>query len=191
MVYSGKIIIEEISTPAGDMVLGARDQYLCLCDWKANRHRERNDNRIKRQLGMEYERISPIYEYERISPIFNKVESTAFCTIRKAKQELDEYFAGKRMAFDIPLLMVGTEFQKSIWQTLQNIPYGSTLSYMDIANQVGNPKGVRAVAQAIGANPLSIFVPCHRVVGSNGALTGYAGGIEAKRCLLELEENNK
>ena len=83
---------------------------------------------------------------------------------------------------------MGTDFQKRVWQALMAISYGSTVSYMDIARRIGNPKLVRAVAQAIGSNPLSIFLPCHRVLGSDGTLTGYAGGVEAKRFLLQLED---
>lgn len=182
MMQNSELNILEINTPVGGMVLGALGKYLCLCDWKVNRHRERNDNRIKRLLGEGYECMTPIY---------NKVEDSSFLTIQKAKQELDEYFSGKRKSFDVPLLMVGTDFQKRVWQALMSIPYGSTVSYMDVACRIGNPKSVRAVAQAIGSNPLSIFVPCHRVVGSDGSLTGYAGGIEAKRSLLQLEGNSR
>lgn len=175
----GEMILQEVDTPVGEILLGAFDNKLCLCDWKCNKHRSQNDNRLKRLLGVEYESITPIY---------NKVEDSSFLTILKAKQELDEYFVGKRMAFDIPLLMVGTDFQKRVWQALMSIPHGSTVSYLDVARRIGNPKSVRAVAQAIGSNPLSIFVPCHRVLGSDGTLTGYAGGVEAKRFLLQLED---
>ncbi len=186
----GEMILQEVDTPVGEILLGAFDNKLCLCDWKCNKHRSQNDNRLKRLLGVEYESITPIYNKVEDSS-FNKVEDSSFLTILKAKQELDEYFVGKRMAFDIPLLMVGTDFQKRVWQALMSIPYGSIVSYMDIACRIGNPKSVRAVAQAIGSNPLSIFVPCHRVVGSDGTLTGYAGGVEAKRFLLQLEDSTR
>ena len=109
----------------------------------------------------------------------------------KAKKQLEDYFACRRKAFDIPLRLVGTDFQQQVWEALLGIPYGETVSYKDIALRVGNPEGVRAVAQAVGANGIAIFIPCHRVVGSNHSLTGFAGGLEAKRMLLEIENKNK
>ncbi len=101
--------------------------------------------------------------------------------------QLGEYFAGKRTAFDLPLDFRGTEFQKSVWAALLTIPFGETRSYADIARQLGCPAATRAVGAANGRNPISIIAPCHRVIGSNGALTGFAGGLEAKRRLLALE----
>ena len=103
------------------------------------------------------------------------------------KQQLKEYFRGKRKSFDVPLDPVGTAFQKSVWDCLSKISFGETLSYLDIAKMVNRPKGAQAVGGANGRNPISIIVPCHRVVGSNGALTGYAGGIERKLWLLNHE----
>jgi methylated-DNA-[protein]-cysteine S-methyltransferase len=102
--------------------------------------------------------------------------------------ELIEYFEGKRRKFTIPLEYHGTPFQLAVWDALCEIPFGETKVYMDIANRINNPKAVRAVGAAIGANPLLITVPCHRVIGKNGALTGYRGGLEMKRKLLELEQ---
>lgn len=102
--------------------------------------------------------------------------------------QLDEYFSGQRKIFDIPLAANGTEFQKKVWQALTTIPYGQTWSYQDLANAIDNPKAVRAVGLANGKNPISIVVPCHRVIGKNGKLTGYAGGVERKAQLLELEK---
>jgi len=101
--------------------------------------------------------------------------------------QLDEYFSGQRKIFNIPLAANGTGFQKKVWQALTTIPYGQTWSYQDLANAIGNPKAVRAVGLANGKNPVSIVVPCHRVIGKNGKLTGYAGGVERKAQLLELE----
>ena len=106
-------------------------------------------------------------------------------------RQLDEYFAKKRKEFDLPLMFVGTEFQKSVWDALLSIPYGKTESYGALAARLGRPKSVRAVAGANGANAISIIVPCHRVIGSNHSLTGYGGGIEAKRYLLELEQGGE
>lgn len=107
--------------------------------------------------------------------------------LEEAQRQLDEYFAGKRKTFDIPLHITGSDFQRKIWNILIDIPYGEIKSYKDIAVGFGDSKAVRAVAQAIGANGISIFIPCHRVVGSNRSLTGYAGGLDAKRMLLEIE----
>lgn len=111
--------------------------------------------------------------------------------LKKAKKELQEYGRGERSAFDLPLNAEGTGFQKTVWEALCTIPYGETRSYKQIAEQVGNPKGSRAVGMANHNNPISIIVPCHRVVGSNGSLTGYAGGMELKKTLLELERGNQ
>ena len=104
-------------------------------------------------------------------------------------RELDEYFRGERKEFDIPLLLAGSEFQKRVWQQLRHIPYGQTVSYGELAAAIGAPKSVRAVANANGANAISIILPCHRVIGSDGSLTGYGGGTDTKRYLLELESN--
>ncbi|WP_238925418.1 methylated-DNA--[protein]-cysteine S-methyltransferase [Vibrio sp. S11_S32] len=105
--------------------------------------------------------------------------------------QLEQYFSGQRAQFDLPLAATGTAFQQQVWQALTDIPYGETCSYQDIANAIGNPKAVRAVGLANGKNPISIIVPCHRVIGKNGKLTGYAGGVEVKQGLLETEARNK
>jgi len=105
----------------------------------------------------------------------------------KAIKQLEEYFSGDRTEFDLPISAVGTEFQQRVWQALTTIPYGETWSYQDLANAIGNPKAVRAVGLANGKNPVSVIVPCHRVIGKNGKLTGYAGGVERKSKLLKLE----
>lgn len=105
----------------------------------------------------------------------------------KARAELREYFALARTSFSIPLAPTGTPFQRAVWRALEQIPYGHTTTYKAIAKSLGCPQKVRAVAHAIGQNPLSLFVPCHRVVGSDGKLHGYAGGLEAKRFLLDME----
>ena len=107
--------------------------------------------------------------------------------IEKAARQLDEFFAGKRKEFDVPLLFVGTDFQKTVWNELLEIPFGKTVSYGEMAKRLDIPNAVRAVANANGANALSIFVPCHRVIGSDRSLTGYGGGLTAKKYLLELE----
>lgn len=107
--------------------------------------------------------------------------------LEKAVAELGEYFAGKRTVFSVPLDTVGTNFQKAVWQALLTIPFGKKASYREIAEKIENPKAVRAVGLANGANPVSIIVPCHRVIGADGSLTGYGGGLARKTLLLELE----
>lgn len=103
------------------------------------------------------------------------------------RRAMEGYFAGELRTFDLPLAAGGTEFQERVWAELRRIPYGETISYGELARRLGNPKAVRAVGRANGRNPIAIVVPCHRVIGSDGSLTGYAGGIERKRFLLELE----
>lgn len=105
----------------------------------------------------------------------------------EAERQLTAYFAGKRDAFDLPLDFQGTDFQKSVWAALLTIPFGETRSYGEIARQIGRPSASRAVGAANGRNPISIIAPCHRVIGSNGSLTGFAGGLEAKELLLGIE----
>ena len=107
--------------------------------------------------------------------------------IEQTVNQLDDYFAGHLTAFNIPLHPVGTDFQRRVWKALLDIPFGQTRSYMEIAKSIGNPQGVRAVAQAIGANGIGIIIPCHRVIGSNHSLTGFAGGLDKKQLLLQLE----
>lgn len=108
-------------------------------------------------------------------------------TLQEAERQLREYFAGQRQRFTLPLDFIGTEFQKQVWAALVTIPFGETRSYGEIARQIGNPTAVRAVGAANGRNPLSIIAPCHRVIGSNGKLTGFAGGLTTKAFLLRLE----
>jgi methylated-DNA-[protein]-cysteine S-methyltransferase len=107
--------------------------------------------------------------------------------VDRAVDQLEAYFAGERTSFDLPLAPEGTPFQRRVWDALQTIPYGATVSYRDIAERIGAPKAVRAVGAANGRNPLPIVVPCHRVIGSDGSLTGFAGGLDTKRRLLALE----
>ena len=108
--------------------------------------------------------------------------------LREAARQLNEYFAGRRQVFDLPLRPTGTPFQQKVWQALQTIPYGQTRSYQEIAGQIGNFKACRAVGYANHNNPIAIIIPCHRVIGKSGRLTGYAGGLELKERLLRLEQ---
>lgn len=117
-------------------------------------------------------------------------ERSAHPVLRAAKRQLGEYFAGRRRNFDLPLAPKGTPFQLSVWKALLGIPYGKTRSYGDIARKIGKPKAVRAVGAANGANPIPLVVPCHRVIGSDGSLTGYGGGLPRKQRLLALEHGD-
>ena len=123
--------------------------------------------------------------------IFSDVKNIPIKTnevTNSCKQQLEEYFDGQRIIFDLPLDLQGTLFQKSVWGCLTKIPFGQSASYLDIADQLNNPKAVRAVGAANGKNPIGIIVPCHRVIGSDRTLTGYAGGLERKSWLLRHEE---
>ena len=121
-------------------------------------------------------------------PVQKDIVRKETLTIKTAANQLDQYFTGKRKQFSLPLVLKGTEFQKAVWEALQAIPYGETRSYSDIAVAVGSPKAVRAVGMANHNNPIAIIVPCHRVIGKNGSLTGYASGLQNKKLLLELEQ---
>ena len=165
-----KINIQYVQTPVGEMILGSYDNKLCMADWRYRKSRTTVDNRLQKGLSATY------------------VEEESL-VLTLAKEELEGYFKGLRKTFDIPLLMVGTEFQKSVWQELLKLPFGTTASYLDLAKGVNNEKAVRAVASAVGANAISILIPCHRIIGSDGSLTGYAGGLDTKKELLKIENN--
>lgn len=166
------IYIAPYISPAGKMILGSLAGSLCLCDWDIAERRKAIDRRICLSLNAHY-------------------EAATTDVISYAIGQLDQYFAGKRRDFTIPIRFSGTGFQCRVWSELMRIPYGETISYAGFARRVGNPKAVRAVATAIAANPISIFVPCHRVIGSDSRLTGYAGGLDAKSYLLTLEAGIK
>jgi methylated-DNA-[protein]-cysteine S-methyltransferase len=129
-------------------------------------------------LYMERHRYRPAQE------TFGDRDDTPFA---EATEQLEEYFAGRRTDFDLPLAPAGTEFQRRVWDELRTIPYGQTMSYGELARRLGRPSAARAVGMANGRNPISIIVPCHRVIGSAGDLTGYGGGLERKRHLLDFE----
>jgi len=166
---SDKIKIEYFKTPYGELILGSFEDKLCLADWRYRKMRTAIDKRIKNTLKAEY--------VEKGSPV-----------IEETKTQLKQYFEGKRESFDIPLHLVGTDFQKSVWNALLQIPFGKTQSYLDLSKSLNNVKAVRAVATANGANAISILIPCHRIIGSDGSLVGYAGGLNAKKKLLSLEK---
>lgn len=119
-----------------------------------------------------------------------EIRADASPVLDAAQRELEEYFAGRRRVFSVPLSIRGTAFREKVWRALLEIPYGQTAAYGEIARRIGSPKACRAVGMANHANPLPVFVPCHRVVGAHGGLTGYAGGLEIKRILLEIERNH-
>jgi len=149
-----------IDSPVGTLLLAASDAGLHVLDFAASAHPR------PREAGWQ----------EGRHPI-----------LTQAKRQLNEYFAQKRRAFDVPLDPQGTPFQREVWMALAMIPYGSTISYAEQARRIGRPRATRAVGAANGRNPISIILPCHRVVGANGALTGYGGGVWIKAFLLRLE----
>ena len=163
-----KIYLQYFKTPVGELILGDFHGKLCLCDWKYRKMRPTIDKRI----------------LEGIDASFEEGETIVTETV---KHQLNEYFSADRIIFDVPLLMVGSSFQKTVWNELLNIPYGQTESYLGLSRKIGNEKAIRSVAAANGANAISIMVPCHRIIGGDGKLTGYGGGLQAKRKLLQLE----
>ena len=166
-----QINIQYYKTRIGELILGSFDGKLCMLDYRYRRMRATVDNRIKKGLGADF--------VEQNDDVLSK-----------ARVQLDEYLNGERASFDITVLMVGTDFQKSVWEALMKIPYGKTASYLDIAKCINKEKAVRAVASANGANSISLIIPCHRIIGSNGELVGYGGGVPVKKRLLKLERNN-
>lgn len=153
----------EMNSPVGLLKLVANDSALVAVLWE-----NENPKRV---------RLAELIEDQQ-HPI-----------LLETQKQLNEYFAGKRQKFELALDFEGTEFQQKVWQALLSIPFGETRSYKDIAEQIGNVKAVRAVGAANGKNPISIIAPCHRVVGANGKLVGFAGGLENKDVLLKLESN--
>ena len=166
-----QINIQYYKTKIGELILGSFDGKLCLLDFRYRKMRITVDNRIKKGLDAEF--------VEKDSEFLAKI-----------REQLDEYFDGGRKEFDIPLLMAGSDFQKSVWKALMKVPYGKTSTYLNLAKAINNEKAVRAVASANGANSIGLIIPCHRIIGSNGELVGYAGGLLVKRRLLKLEQSN-
>jgi AraC family transcriptional regulator of adaptative response/methylated-DNA-[protein]-cysteine methyltransferase len=165
------IAFTRFATPLGPMVAAATDAGLCLLEFVDRRGLERELGRLGRELGgAAVPGSSPVVE--------------------QATRELAEYFAGGRTRFDVPLLTVGSDFQRRVWRALTEIPYGETRSYAQMARTVGRGNAVRALGRANGQNRMAIVIPCHRVVGSDGALTGYGGGLWRKRWLLDHERRH-
>lgn len=161
------ISIKEYHSPLGVLIIGSYEDALCLCDWKYRKARLQIDQRIQQSLNTTYK------------------ESTS-AIIDTTIDQLAAYFKGQLQDIQVPVRMVGTPFQQKIWQALCEVPYGTTISYSKLASNASSD-AIRAVAAANGANAMSIIIPCHRVIGSNGSLTGYAGGLSAKKKLLEIE----
>jgi len=157
-------------TDYAEFVICSFEDKICMLDYRYRKKRDAVDRRIAKGLD----------------GTFVEQESAV---IVQMKVELDAYFRQERQTFSVPILMVGTAFQKEVWQALLEIPYGQTSSYGVLSQKMGKPKAVRAVANANGANAMSIIIPCHRIIGSDGSLTGYAGGLAVKRHLLELENS--
>ncbi len=152
----------------GELLIGAYEGHLCICDWRYRRMREAVDKRIQTGLNAAF-------------------TATDDEVLQRTRQQLGEYFDGKRREFDLPLRLVGTAFQQKVWNALLAIPYGEVVTYLQLTERLGQREAIRAVANANGANALSIIVPCHRIIGSNGELVGYAGGLQVKKQLLLLE----
>ena len=161
----------KIDTPLGEMTAVFSRKGLCLLEFTD-----------QQTLSRELQAVMKHHNAEEC--IEQKNADT-----ENLRRQLAEYFAGRRQSFDIPLDLIGTPFQQQVWHILQTIPYGDTRSYKQQAEALANPKAVRAVAAANGANKISIIIPCHRVIGSNGKLTGYAGGLPRKQALLDLESH--
>lgn len=161
------ISLQKYVSPCGDLWLGSFEEKLCLCEWAL---------------------ASRAFTLARAQGVLHAqpAEQSAG-VLRMAAAQLDEYFARRRRLFDVPLLLLGTDFQKSVWRALCDIPYGSTCSYAELAAAIRKPHALRAVAAANRANAISIFVPCHRVIGKDHQLVGYGGGLDAKRHLIETE----
>jgi len=165
-----QINIKYHKTKYGEFIIGSFNDKLCMLDWRYRKMRNSIDTRISKSLNAKF--------IERDTPI-----------VKETINQLEEYFNLERKEFNIPLLMLGTPFQKSVWEALIKVPYGTTSTYLQLSKDINNEKAVRAVANANGANAISIIVPCHRIIGTNGELTGYAGGLDIKKKLLELEQN--
>ncbi len=164
----GVAYLTRIATPLGPMIAGATDSGVCLLEFADRRMLETQLARVRSRL--QCATVPGDHEH-----------------LRLLRQEIDEYFARDLRVFSVPLVLAGTPFQNSVWQALARIPYGSVTSYQDIAQEIGKPQARRAVGRANGDNRLAILLPCHRVVGRTGALTGYGGGLWRKQRLLELE----
>lgn len=163
------ITTTKIETVLGIMIAGATDKGVCLLEFSD-----------RKMLPTEYKDLKRLLN--------TTIEEGENKHLKQLRKQLIEYFKGKRKEFSVPLLTPGTEFQQAVWKELQNIPYGSTRSYQEQSVALNKPDSVRAVANANGMNRISIIIPCHRVIGSDGRLTGYGGGLKRKKWLLDHEK---
>lgn len=164
------ITIDYFKTEIGEFIIGVYENKICILDFRYRKQREQLNQKICKLLQAEF----IIGEHKLID---------------EAKDQISEYLQKKRDKFDLPLLLVGQEFEKKVWKELLKIDYGKTISYLELAQNIGNNKAFRAVANANGRNSIAIIIPCHRVISSNGSLGGYGGGISIKQKLLNLEKN--
>lgn len=162
------IYTQYYNSPFGELVIGSYNNQIVLCDWRFRKLRSSIDHRLKVALNAEFVQKST-----------SVIEETIL--------QLNEYFHRDRQNFDLQIKLIGTNFQKTVWRALQNITFGKTQSYLQLSKSLNNVKAIRAVASANGANAIAIIVPCHRIIGTNGELTGYAGGLNCKKKLLQLE----
>lgn len=165
------ILINRVTTPLGPMFVAATEQGICMLEFVD-----------RKMLETEFKDLQRLLQAQIIVGENNHIE--------QVKAELTAYFEGKLQAFEVPLDTPGTDFQQVVWKALQSVPYGKTATYQQQAERIGNPQAVRAVGTANGANRVSIIVPCHRIIGKDGQLTGYGGGLERKRWLLDFEQKH-
>ena len=161
---------QHFKTKFAEFILGSFDGKLCMLDYRYRRMRKTIDHRLQSGFDAVY-----VEQDDEV--------------LKQTRKQLAEYFDMKRQKFDIPIITTGTPFQKNVWKVLCEVPYGSTSTYGQLAKDIGNPKAVRAVASANGANCIGIIIPCHRIIGQDGELVGFAGGLALKKRLLKLENN--
>lgn len=177
-VYAQRLLYTFMDSPVGRLMLAGDERGLWMLSFARE---DRSD------LPVEDRRIRPVEDRQIRTGDAWRASETPF---RDVRRQLDAYFAGELRQFEVPLHLVGTEFQRAVWNALLSIPYGSTRSYGDVARAIGKPAAVRAVGGANHANPVAIVVPCHRVIGSSGKLVGYGGGLDTKNRLLALERGD-
>lgn len=163
------IFVQNWLSPVGQLLLVSTEDALLMCDWIDGAKHIRSVNRLKRFYP----------------EVWHGADS---CVLRQTRSQIQEYCSGLRREFSIKYIARGTRFQEQVWATISTIPYGETISYVDVARKIRRESSVRAVANAIANNPLPLIIPCHRIVGNDGSLSGYSGGIELKVKLLTLEQ---
>ncbi len=168
---SSSIHMSYYKTKIGELIIASFEGKICIVDFRYRKMRTTVDNRIKRGLKAQF--------VEREDEV-----------IAKTKKQIDEYLKGERRQFSVPILTVGTPFQRAVWSALLEIPYGKTASYLDVAKRIAKARAVRAVAAANGANSIALIIPCHRIIESGGGIGGYGAGSAVKKRLLKLESDN-